>query len=156
MRDRPRVRPGAKEQGQEAALEDVDETRKRIVALQEPEIALLGRRQRQRALRAEHAQKPGDEAHPSAGLRGRRLERRGGKFHVGILRDDDKFLVERRRIANARLAGIVALEASQRREDVKPPGLGDEVGAEAHETPLNPARGGQRMISPRSLVRTTT
>src|SRR5262249_19642015 len=52
LRDRPRIRPGAEEQREKAALEYVDEARKRVVARAQPRIGLVGRGQRKRALRA--------------------------------------------------------------------------------------------------------
>ena len=156
LRDRARVGPGAKEQRDEPALKNVGETRKSVVALQQPTIALFGGRQRQRALRPEHAEEARDKAHPPRGLHYRVFEIGGGKLHVRVLRDDEIFLGELRGVADARLVGVLTLEAPQRRQHVEAPGLGDEFVAKSHETPLRPRRGGQRMISPRSLVRTTT
>ena len=50
------VGPGAVEQAQEAPLKHVDEPRERLVAETKPLKGLERRRQRQRALRAEHSQ----------------------------------------------------------------------------------------------------
>ena len=53
LRDRARIRPGTVEELQEAMVQDVEEARKGIVAQELPVIALLSRRQGQRALRPE-------------------------------------------------------------------------------------------------------
>ena len=47
------------------------------------------------------------------------------------------------------------LEAAQHIEQIEAPGFGHELVAIAHRSPRRPRRGGQRMISPRSLVRIT-
>ena len=100
--DRTRVRPGAKEQRQEAALENVDETRKRVVAFEQPAVRLFRRGQRQGALRAEHAQEPRHEAHAPVRFDRRGFEVRVGKFEIGVLRDLDEFVREPTRFADAR------------------------------------------------------
>ena len=78
--DRTRVRPGAKEQRQETALEDIDETRKRVVPFEKPTVRFFGRGQRQGALRAEHAQETGLEAHAPVSVRPPRL--RGSSWGI--------------------------------------------------------------------------
>ncbi len=148
--DRVRIRPGAEEQREEAALEDVDESGESVVPFAKPAVSLLGRRERQRALRAEHAEESRLEADEAGRLDARRVDVRIGKFEIGILAEGDEFVGERARVADARLARIFALEPPQDGEQIEPPGLGDKLVAERHETPLSPMRGGQRMISPRS------
>src|SRR5208283_4351627 len=67
----------------------------------------------------------------------------------------DELLGKRARVADARFARVLALEPPQDGQEVEPPGLRLEFVAELHWTPRSPMRGGQRMISPRSGVRTT-
>src|SRR3984885_11466377 len=150
--DRTRVRPGAKKQSQEAALEDVDETRKRVIAFKQPRVGFFRRGQRQGALWAEHPQEAGHEAHPSVRFNGRSFKVRVGKFEIRVLRDLDEFVREPARFANARFGRVFPLEATQHGEKVEAPRLGGKLRAEHQRTPLKPRRGGQRIISPRSTV----
>ena len=57
LRDRPGIRPGAKEQLNKAMIENVEKARERVVLCEQVVIGLLGGRQRQRALRPEQAEK---------------------------------------------------------------------------------------------------
>ena len=157
LRDRARVRPGAKEQREEPALEDVDETRKRVVAFEQPTVGLFGRRQRQRALRAEHAQEAGHETHAPGRFDARGFEVRVGKFEIRILRrSSTNSSREPARVADARLGRIFALEPPQTRRTDRSARARRRVPARnVTETPRSPMRGGQRMISPRSAVRMT-
>ena len=150
-----RVGPRAEEQRQEPALEDVDETRKGVVSFAKPAVGLFGRRQRQRPLRAEHAEESGLETDEAGRLDARGFDVRIGKFEIRILADGHEFVGELARVADAGLARIFSFEPPQNGQQVEPPGLGDEFRAECHKTPRSPMRGGQRMISPRSGVRTT-
>ena len=152
--DRTRVRPGAKEQRQETALEDVDETRKRVVPFEKPIVRFFGRGQGQGALRAEHAQEAGLETHAPVRVDRRGFEVRVGEFEIGVLRDLDEFVLEPARLANARFGRILPFEAPQNAEQIEAPRLGLKLRAEGHSRPLKPRRGGQRIISPRSTVRT--
>src|SRR5579872_5222100 len=155
LRDRPRVGPGAEEQGEKTALENVGEARKGVVAIEQPVIGLFGRGQRQSALRTEHAEEAGDEAHAPVALALGGLERGGGELQVRILGDDDIFVGESLGVADARPLGMLALVTAQRVEQVEPPRLGEKALFRLHRSPLLPMRGGQRMISPRSAVRMT-
>src|ERR1700722_10545267 len=153
LSDRARVRPGAKEQRQKTALEEVGETRKRVVPFEKPIVRFFRRGQRQGPLRAEHAKEPGLEEHAPAWVDLRGLEVRVGEFKVGVLRDLDEFVRKPARLANARFGRVFPFEAPQNAEQIEAPGLGCKLRAEGHRRPLKPRRGGQRIISPRSTVR---
>ena len=60
----------------------------------------------------------------------------------------------RARFADARFGRIFPFEAPQNAEQIEAPRLGLKLRAEHQRTPLRPRRGGQRIISPRSTVRT--
>src|SRR5207248_3089209 len=107
------------------------------------------------ALRPEHAEESGLETNEAGRRDARHLDVRVGKFEIGILSEDDELVRETARLADPRLRGIFPFEPPQHGQEVEPPGLRMEFGAERHEIPLSPMRGGQRMISPRSGVRTT-
>ncbi len=124
----------------------------------QPAVGLLGRRQRQRALRAEHAEKPRLEAND--GRTGRSL----AAVDVRVRKLEIRVFAERRRtrrrafvaIADARLARILPLEPAQHGEEGRTARARPRSSARnVTDTPRSPMRGGQRMISPRSSVRTT-
>ena len=77
-----------------------------------------------------------------------------GNSKYGILSEGDEFVGEIARVADPRLLRIFPFEPPQHGQKVESPGLGDEFRAERHDMPRSPMRGGQRMISPRSGVRT--
>ena len=56
LRDRPGIRPGPKEQLNEAVIEQIEKARKRVVSGKRVVIGFFGGRQRQRALRSEQAE----------------------------------------------------------------------------------------------------
>ncbi len=92
-----------------------------------------------RPLRAEHAQEPGFETNDAARIDARGFEGRGGKLEIGIF-------AERRRYSSASvraspMRGFPGFSRSSRRrtaQQVEPPGLGDEFGAERHRHASQP------------------
>ena len=54
----------------------------------------------------------------------RGYEIRIGEFEIGVLRDFDEFVLEPARLANARLARVLPLEAPQHAEEIEAPRLG--------------------------------
>ncbi len=151
--DGTRIRPGAKEQSQEAALEEVDEARKRVVPFKKPTVRFFSRGQREGALRAEHAQEASHETHAPVGSDRRGFEVRVWKFEIRVLRDLDEFVVELTRFADAGFARIFPFKTPQDAEQIEAPRLSLKLRAEHQRTPRRPSRGGQRIISPRSTVR---
>ena len=115
LSDWTRVRPGAKEQRKKAALENVDETGERVVPLKQPAVGFFRRRERQGALRAEHAQETGHETHAPVRSDHRCFEVRIGKFEIRVLRDLDEFVLEPARFADPRFGRIFPFEAPQQR-----------------------------------------
>ena len=63
--DGPGVRPGAKEQRQEAPLEDVDETGEGVIPFAKPGVCLVGDRKGQGALGPKHSQEFRLEPNPA-------------------------------------------------------------------------------------------
>jgi hypothetical protein len=153
LADWPGIRPGAEEQLQEAMIEDVEKARKRVVAHQVPVVRLLGRRQRQRALRPEQPEEFHEHAEPARGLALELAQIRGREIHVGILAEHDIFVAARRAVTDARPIGVAALQAPHHRVEVEPPRLFADFLGELHSGLRRPMRTGQRMISPRSVVR---
>ena len=74
----------------------------RVVSFAQPVVRLFGRRQRQRALRAEHAEKSRLEADEAGRLDARGLDVRIGKLEIGILRRGRR--IRRRACARRRCA----------------------------------------------------
>ena len=67
----------------------------------------------------------------------------------------DILIAASRAVANSGLAGIGPLDLPQHIEKIEFPGLGRHSINQFHSDLLVPIRGGQRMISPRSVVETT-
>jgi len=56
LRDRPRIRPGTKEQLDEPVVEYIEKSRKGLIPREQVVIGLLGDRERQRTLRSKQAE----------------------------------------------------------------------------------------------------
>src|ERR1700676_2525426 len=122
LNDRPRIRPGAKEQLDETMIEDVEKARKGVVLGEQIVIGLLGGGERQRALRAEQAEIFHEHPErPVVALRDAGKVR-GGKLHERVLPELDEFLAPRRAVADARPVLKHAFELPQPWEVIEPPG----------------------------------
>jgi len=137
-----------------AVIQDVEEARKGVVAHQVPGIGFLGRRQRQRALRPEQAEKFHDQLEPAVANDGA-LEVGRRELEIGILPEIDIFLAPRRALADPGALRVRALELAQHMVEIEAPGLGGELLEQRHSPLRMPMRGGHRMISPRSVEEIT-
>ena len=128
LRDRPRIRPGAEEQLQEAVVQDVEEARERVVAVERPGVRLLGRRRAAARPAARAARGTSRTAGSGPGRRGSALlDVRGREVEERVLAEHHVLLAPRGAVADARLLLEAPLEAPQHGEEVEPPGLGLEA-----------------------------
>ena len=119
MGDRPRIRPGAEEELQEAVGEDVGEAREGRVAAVRPQIGLDGGVERQRALRPEEAEEARVELRDLPDAVSSNFDDVGGrKFDERVLPEIDDVLGDDRAVADARLLRRRALQLAQRREEI--------------------------------------
>ena len=130
--DRPRIRPGAKEQLNETMIEDVEKARKRVILREHVVIGFLGGRKRQRALRTEQAEKFDEDLERLVVALHDAGEVRGRKIHEGILPELDELVAPRRAVADARPILERALELPQHGEIIEPPRLGFEIAQKGH------------------------
>ena len=128
LRNRPGVRPGAKEQLNEAVIEQVEKARERVVLGEYVVIGFFGGRQRQRALRPEQAE-ISDENLERFVLPSCSDPRKvgGGKFHERILPEPDELLAQSRAVSDPWPVLERSFELPQHREIIEPPGLSFEV-----------------------------
>src|SRR5262249_7570262 len=123
LHDRAGVRPRAKEQLQEAVVQDVEETRERVVAHQAPCVRLLGGGKRQRALWTQQPKELDVNTDlPALGLFD--LGQIGcRKVHERILPEQNELLTQRGAVTDARAIGERALEPAHHGEEIEAPWL---------------------------------
>ena len=152
LRHRTRIGPRTEEQLQESVVEQVEEARERVVPHQHPFHAFLGRREREGALRTEHAEEFDVDAQASAVRDGHARQIGSRKLHVGILAEVDVILAHCGAVADPRLVGIGALELAHHGKEIEAPGLLLHLVDQRHSGLRVPMRTGHRMIWPRSVV----
>ena len=154
LSDRPGIGPRPEEQLEKPAVEQVQEAGECVIAHHQPAQALVRRGQRQRALRAEQAEKLDDDLQSALSLRNcGKIGCR--KFEIGILTEIDILLAAGGAVTDPRAVGICPLELPQHVIEIEPPGFSLHLVEQFHSELRVPIRGGHRMISPRSVVEMT-
>ena len=100
--------------------------------VERPRVGLLGRGERQRALRPEQPEEFHEQAQPALAVALGLAEVRGREVEERVLAEHDELLAPRGAVADARLVAMAALEPPQHGEEVEAPGLVLELLSVAH------------------------
>ena len=172
------LRPGTVEERQQAMVEDIEKAGQRRVAAEAKALAhVLRQVQRHRSLRAEQAEEADAQARCRFAAHLEALQRRRGEIELGILAEPQRFREWPQRFPEARQVRAQGLDASQHGKEVvlarcapqrieQPAELAFAVAhggqrqrrlcALGHSASRMPMRGGQRITSPRCVVRSVS